>query len=55
MLSIEQALKIRYVDDFSWSGINSAAQPLESPKLHTIDVIAGMMTAVMGQSDPNVL
>ena len=52
---VKEGGKIRCVDDFSWSGVNPAAQPLESPKPHTIDVIAGMMAAVMGQSDPNDL
>ena len=51
---VKQNDKIRCVDDFSWSGINSAAQPLESPKPHTLDVIGGMMLAVMNQSPPGL-
>ena len=42
------------MDDFSWSGINSAAPPLGSPKPHTLDVIAGVMSAVMGRASPSV-
>ena len=39
--------KVRCVDDFSWSGVNSASQPQESPKPHTLDVVAGMVCSVM--------
>ena len=44
---VEQSGKIRCVDDFSWSGINAASQPRESPKPHTLDVVAAMISAVM--------
>ena len=44
---VKQNDKIRCVDDFSWSGINSAAQPLESPKPHTLDVYAALCVLVM--------
>ena len=44
---VRQGGKIRCVDDFSWSGINGASQTLESPKPHTIDVIAAMIMALM--------
>ena len=43
---VEQGGKIRCVDDFSASGINAAAQPLESPKPHTLDVVAGMLSTL---------
>ena len=46
---VVQNSKIRCVDDFSWSGVNAASQPLESPKPHTLDVVAGMMCAVMDE------
>jgi hypothetical protein len=41
---VEQGGKVRCVDDFSASGVNAAAQPLESPKPHTLDVVAGMIS-----------
>ena len=44
---VERGGKIRCVDDFSTSGINAAAQPLESPKPHTLDVVAGMLSTLM--------
>ena len=44
---VKQSGKIRCVDDFSWSGINAASQPRESPKPHTLDVVAAMISAVM--------
>ena len=44
---VEQGGKIRCVDDFSASGINATAQPLESPKPHTLDVVAGMLSTLM--------
>ena len=40
-------IPIRCVDDFSASGVNAAAQPLENPKPHTLDVVAGMISTVM--------
>ena len=46
---VVQNSKIRCVDDFSWSGVNAASQPLESPKPHTLDVVAGMICKVMQQ------
>ena len=46
-LGVEQGGKVRCVDDFSASGVNAAAQPLESPKPHTLDVVAGMIPTVM--------
>ena len=44
---VKQSGKIRCVDDFSWPGINAASQPRESPKPHTLDVVAAMISAVM--------
>ena len=44
---VKQSGKIRCVDNFSWSGINAASQPRESPKPHTLDVVAAMISAVM--------
>ena len=46
-LGVEQGGKVRCVDDFSASGVNATAQPLESPKPHTLDVVAGMISTVM--------
>ena len=39
---IKQGTKTRCVDDFSRSGINSCAQVSESPKPHTVDIIAAL-------------
>ena len=48
---IRQGGKIRCVDDFSSSGVNSTSQPMESPKPHTLDVLAGLMSAKMELCD----
>ena len=40
---IKQGAKTRCVDDFTRSGINSCAQVSESPKPHTIDIIASLV------------
>ena len=48
---VQQSGKIRCVDDFTWSGINGASQTMESPKPHTVDVIAAMVMALMKASD----
>ena len=48
---VQQSGKIRCVDDFTWSGIYGASQTLESPKPHTVDVIAAMVMALMRASD----
>ena len=48
---VKQNGKIRCVDDFSWSGINAASQPRESPKPHTLDVVAAMISSVMCHAD----
>ena len=39
---IQQGPKVRRVDDFSRSSVNSTMQSCESPKPHTLDVFAGM-------------
>lgn len=44
---VQQNQKVRCKGDFSWSGVNSTAQPMESPKPHTLDVISSMLIAVM--------
>ncbi len=44
---IKQGAKTRCVDDFSRSGINSCAQVSESPKPHTIDIIASLGLSLM--------
>ena len=41
---IRQGAKIRPIDDFSASGVNSAASACESPALHTIDVLAALLS-----------
>ena len=48
---IRQGGKIRCVDDFSASGVNAAAQPMESPKPHTLDVLAGLLSALLQPGD----
>ena len=48
---IRQGGKIRCVDDFSGSGVNATAQPLESPKPHTLDVLAGLISSTMESCD----
>ena len=44
---IKQGTKTRCVDDFSRSGINSCAQVSESPKPHTVDIIAALGLSLM--------
>ena len=50
---VKQNGKIRCVDDFSWSGINAASQARESPKPHTLDVVAAMISTVMCHAEGN--
>ena len=45
---IQQGSKVRCIDDFSRSAVNSAAQTCESPKPHTVDVFAAMCVNLMG-------
>ena len=44
---VKQGAKTRCVDDFSRSGVNSCAQVSESPKPHTIDIIASLGLSLM--------
>lgn len=45
---VVQGPKIRCVDDFSKSGVNACAQTSESPKPHTLDVVAGLCSKILG-------
>ena len=47
---VKQGAKPRCVDDFTRSGINSCAQVSESPKPHTIDIIASLGLSLMRHS-----
>ena len=51
---IKQGTKTRCVDDFSRSGINSCAQVSESPKPHTVDIIAALGLSLMRHSPEGV-
>ena len=44
---IKEGAKTRCVDDFSRSGKNSCAQVSESPKPHTVDIIASLGLLLM--------
>ena len=44
---IKEGVKTRCVDDFTRSGINSCARVSESPKPHTIDIIASLGLSLM--------
>ena len=44
---IRQGGKVRCVDDYSKSGVNSCAQVCESPKPHTVDVLSALALALM--------
>ena len=44
---VKKGGKVRCADDFSASGVNATAQPLESPKPHTLDVVVGMISTIM--------
>ena len=46
---IQQGHKIRCIDDFSRSAVNSAVQTSESPKPHTVDVFAALCVYAMSQ------
>ena len=37
-----ESVKVRLIDDFSASGVNSAVQVSSMPKLHTLDVVAAL-------------
>ena len=47
---ITQGEKVRCIDDFSRSGVNSAVQTHESPRPHTIDVVSGLALLIMNLS-----
>ena len=47
---IQQGSKVRCIDDYSRSSVNSAVQSCESPKPHTLDVFAGMCIEVMSEA-----
>ena len=42
--------KIRLIDDFSASGVNSCVNVYESPSLHTVDVVAALLAYWSGES-----
>ena len=44
---VVQGQKIRCVDDFSGSSVNMTVQSCESPRPHTLDVVAGLMAEMM--------
>ena len=44
---VVQGPKIRCVDDYTRSGINSTVQTEESPRPHTLDVLAGLISELM--------
>ena len=52
---IRQGSKVRCIDDYTRSSVNSAVQSCESPKPYTLDVFAGMcidaMTKVSGEGE----
>ena len=39
---VVQGSKVRCVDDFTGSSVNLAVQSCESPRPHTLDVVAGL-------------
>ena len=46
---IRQGAKVRCIDDFSRSSVNSSVQSCESPKPHTLDVFAAMCVRLMSE------
>ena len=46
---IRQGAKVRCVDDFSRSSVNSSVQSCESPKPHTLDVFAALCVHLMSE------
>ncbi|CAJ1365896.1 unnamed protein product, partial [Effrenium voratum] len=40
---LKQGAKVRLIDDFSGSGVNSTVQACESPKPHSTDVVAALL------------
>ena len=47
---VVQGAKVRCVDDFTGSSVNLAVQSCESPRPHTLDVVAGLLSILMGKS-----
>ena len=47
---VVQGSKVRCVDDFTGSSINLAVQSCESPRPHTLDVVAGLTSIMMKKS-----
>ena len=48
---IKQGNKVRCVDDFTMSSVNSCVQCTESPKPHTADVLAALVSELMAKID----
>ena len=46
---IRQGAKVRCIDDFSRSSVNSSVQSCESPKPHTLDVFAALCVQLMSE------
>ena len=46
---IKQGSKVRCIDDFPRSSVNSSVQACESPKPHTVDVFAAMCVHLMSE------
>ena len=47
---VVQGSKVRCVDDFTGSSVNLAVQSCESPRPHTLDVVAGLLSVMMDRS-----
>ena len=46
---IQQGAKVRCIDDFSRSSVNSSVQSCENPKPHTLDVFAALCVHLMSE------
>ena len=47
---VVQGSKVRCVDDFTGSSVNLAVQSCESPRPHTLNVVAGLLSVMMEKS-----
>ena len=47
---VVQGSKVRCMDDFTGSSVNLAVQSCESPRPHTLDVVAGLLSIMMDRS-----
>lgn len=47
-------MKVRLIDDFSQSGVNSTVQVESMPRLHTLDTVGAMMLE-LNRKDPHHL